>query len=46
MLESLFNKVGFLRVCDFIKKDSGTDAFLRDLRFFKNNYLKSIIATL
>ena len=28
VLESLFNKVAVLRICDFIKEDSGTGAFL------------------
>ena len=34
MLESLFNKVAFLRAGDFIKEDSDTGAFLWNFQTF------------
>ena len=34
MLESLFNKVAFLRTGDFIKEDSDTGAFLWNFQTF------------
>ena len=32
--DQLINKVAFLGICDFIKKDSDTHAFLRNLQNF------------
>ena len=45
VLESLFNKVAVLRVCNFIKEDSNTGAFTWNLqtfyyKHFKNNYFE------
>ena len=34
VLESLFNKVAFLRVCNFIKEDFDTGGFLWNLQTF------------
>ena len=39
-LESFFNKVGVLRICDFMKVDSDTGGFLWNWQKFKNNYFE------
>ena len=38
VLESLFNKVGVLRACNFIKEDSDTDFFCEIYKLFKNDF--------
>ena len=45
MLESLFNKVAGLQVCNFIKGDSTTDFFCEYYKIFKNTYFEEHLGT-
>ena len=40
VLESLFNNIAGLQACNFIKRDSNTDAFLWILRNFRSTYFE------
>ena len=45
VLESLFNKVGVLRACNFIKEDSDTCFFCEIYKLFKDNYFEEHLWT-
>ena len=47
MLESIFNKVESLKASKptLLKRDSNTSVFLRNLRIFRNTYVKEELQT-